>query len=477
MNEEENNKKTNEEFDNQNINIEEEENKQINSIINNNNFYHSIIEKHEKINNDNSDINIDNNTEEDIKEEIIIESSSSNSNILKFNNETSSNKNNLLPLSIKTKDLKNIRKQKLKLNNSFKLSPKNNLITSLNELNNNQKNKVNLSNNLSKENIKNDFLPRICSSQSLKKKPELRKSQKNKKIHSEIPFKKKPKLFLSSSKKIKKIFFNQNKKDNELINIQNEHLELIHELGLLNIQLTTLINKQIPHALINFGKIHSEKNILPSSDIKRKTNILTKKKFLTNLILEYNTVYKKYILGTDLDIINELENNLRKKNEEYNTHQNFIKQLKDKIIKNEIYLKNLKIQEKITINDNKDLKYKIELYNKKIFQMKNEIIQMKNLSEKENNEIFSLNNKYSKYKEIISYYDETPQSIEEKLKISIEYKKKEEEINNLKRKKDIMSHSRNMLNKKYLIVINQQNKYIEELNNIIKEVDNILSYI
>ena len=40
-----------------------------------------------------------------------------------------------------------------------------------------------------------------------------------------------------------------------------------------------------------------------------------------------------------------------------------------------------------------------------------------------------------------------------------------------------MSHSRNMLNKKYLIVINQQNKYIEELNNIIKEVDNILSYI
>ena len=194
MNEEENNKKTNEEFDNQNINIEEEENKQINSIINNNNFYHSIIEKHEKINNDNSDINIDNNTEEDIKEEIIIESSSSNSNILKFNNETSSNKNNLLPLSIKTKDLKNIRKQKLKLNNSFKLSPKNNLITSLNELNYNQKNKVNLSNNLSKENIKNDFLPRICSSQSLKKKPELRKSQKNKKIHSEIPFKKKPKL-------------------------------------------------------------------------------------------------------------------------------------------------------------------------------------------------------------------------------------------------------------------------------------------
>ena len=40
-----------------------------------------------------------------------------------------------------------------------------------------------------------------------------------------------------------------------------------------------------------------------------------------------------------------------------------------------------------------------------------------------------------------------------------------------------MSHSRNMLKKKYLIVINQQNKYIEELNNIIKEVDNILSYI
>ena len=102
---------------------------------------------------------------------------------------------------------------------------------------------------------------------------------------------------------------------------------------------------------------------------------------------------------------------------------------------------------------------------------------MKNLSEKENTEIFSLNNKYSKYKELISYYDETPKSIEEKLKISAEYKKKQEEINYLRRKKDIMSHSRNMLNKKYLIEINQQNKYIEKLNSIITEVDNILSYI
>ena len=475
MYEEENNKKTNKEFENENINTEEDEYKQINSIINNNNFYHSIIEKHDKINNDNSDIQ--NNIEEDIKEEIIIESSSSNSNRLKFNNETSSNKNNVIPISIKTKDLKNIRKQKLKLNNSFKLSSKKNLISSLNELNKFQNNKVNLSNNFSKENIKKDFLPRINSSQSIKKKPELKKSEKNKKIHSEIPFKKKSKLFLSSPKNIKTMFFNQNKKENELINIENEHLELIHELKQLNIQLTTLINKQIPQALINFGKIHSENNILNSSDIIRKNNILTKKKLLTNLILEYNTVYKKFALGNDLDIKNELENKLRKIKEEYNTHQNFIKQLKDKIIKNEIYLKNMKIQETITINDNKDLKYKIELYNQKIFQMKNEILQMKNLSEKENTEIFSLNNKYSKYKELISYYDETPKSIEEKLKISAEYKKKQEEINYLRRKKDIMSHSRNMLNKKYLIEINQQNKYIEKLNSIITEVDNILSYI
>ena len=475
MFEEENNKKTNQEFENQNKNSEEKEKKQINSIINNNNIYHSIIEKHEKINNDNSDINIQNNIEEDIKEEIIIESSSSNSNRIKFNNETSSNKSNLLPLSIKTNELKKIQKQKLKLNNSFKLSPKKHLITSLNELNNNQKNKINLSNNLSKENIKDDFLPRICSSQSLKKKPELGKLEKNKKILSEISFKKKSKLFLPSPKNIKKMVFNQKKKDNEMLNIEKEHLELIHELEILNIQLTTLINKQIPQALINFEKNNSENIILPSSDIKRKNNILTKKKFLTNLILEYNTVYKKFSLGNDLDIGNELENKIRKLKEEYKIHQNYIKQLKDKIIKNEFYLKHMKIKENITINENKDLKYKIELYNKKTTQMKNEILQMKNLSEKENIEIFSLNKKYSKYKEIVSYYDETPKSIEEKLKILAECKKKEEEINHLRRKKDIMFHSRNMLNKKYLIEINKQNQYIEELNKIITEIDNILS--
>ena len=137
----------------------------------------------------------------------------------------------------------------------------------------------------------------------------------------------------------------------------------------------------------------------------------------------------------------------------------------------------MKIKENITINENKDLKYKIELYNKKIIQMKNEILQMKNLSEKENIEIFSLNKKYSKYKEIVSYYDETPKSIEEKLKILAECKKKEEEINHLRRKKDIMFHSRNMLNKKYLIEINKKNQYIEELNKIITENDNILSNI
>jgi uncharacterized coiled-coil protein SlyX len=34
-----------------------------------------------------------------------------------------------------------------------------------------------------------------------------------------------------------------------------------------------------------------------------------------------------------------------------------------------------------------------------------------------------------------------------------------------------------MLNKKYLIEINKQNQYIEELNKIITEIDNILSNI
>ncbi len=450
MNEKEINEYLNNSYENKNIkeetiNLETEKQ---NNIYKDKNL---MIEKHEKINNEIPEINDDNkknNSKKEIKEEIIIESSSSRKNKIENVN------TNIFPKNIKKEKIKNIQKQKQKLNNSFKLSPKKHLITSLNELNNNPKNNLNLSTNtklyigvnnsknnnnnnyISKNNnnYNNHYLPRISSSQSIKKPSINNKNIFHKQLKSEIPNKKKEKLILPQKPHI---LFKKNNKDNELIDIQKEHLNLIQELQKLNVQLTDLINKQFPQAIINYSKYKKRKN-LPSPEIIRHNTIITKKKLLTNLILEYNTVYKKFALGNDLDIKNELENKLRKIKEEYNTHQNFIKQLKDKIIKNEIYLKNLKIQEKITINDNKDLKYKIELYNKKIFQMKNEIIQMKNLSEKENNEIFSLNNKYSKYKEIISYYDETPQSIEEKLKISIEYKKKEEEINNLKRKKDII---------------------------------------
>ena len=492
MNEKEINEYLNNSYENKNIK-EETINLEIEKQNNiykdkNNNYSDLMIEKQEKIYNEIPEINVDNknnNSEEEIKEEIIIESSSSRKN----KNENVNT--NIFPKNIKKEKMKNIQKQKQKLNNSFKLSPKKHLITSLNELNNNPKNNLNLSTNTklyigvnnsknnnnnnyrskNNNNYSNHFLPRISSSQSIKKPNLNNKNIFHKQLQSEIPNKKKEKLILPQKPHI---LFKKNNKDNELIDIQKEHLNLIQELQKLNVQLTDLINKQIPQAIINYSKYKKRKN-LPSPEIIRHNKIITKKKLLTNLIIEYNSIYNKFSLGCDIEMKNELENKIKNIKEEYNDNKNLIKNLKEQITKNDNYLKNRKKQEFFSMNDSDDLLFKNELYEQKISQIKNNILQMENLLENENKTINHLNDRYLKYKEIINYYDETPQSIENKLKNYNEIKKKEEEMEKLKRKKDIIIHSRNTMNKKYSNEINKQNKYIEQLNKEIEDIDNILN--
>ena len=473
MNEKQINEYLNNSYENKNI-TEEKINLEIEKQNNiykdkNNNYKDLMIEKQEKIYNEIPEINVDNknnNSEEEIKEEIIIESSSSRKNKIENVN------TNIFPKNIKKEKMKNIQKQKQKLNNN----PKNNLNLSTNTklyigVNNSKNNNNNNYRSKNNNNYSNHFLPRISSSQSIKKPNLNNKNIFHKQLISEIPNKKKEKLILPQKPHI---LFKKNNKDNELIDIQKEHLNLIQELQKLNVQLTDLINKQIPQAIINYSKYKKRKN-LPSPEIIRHNKIITKKKLLTNLIIEYNSIYNKFSLGCDIEMKNELENKIKNIKEEYNDNKNLIKNLKEQITKNDNYLKNRKKQEFFSMNDSDDLLFKNELYEQKIFQIKNNIIQMENLLENENKTINHLNDRYLKYKEIINYYDETPQSIENKLKNYNEKKKKEEEMEKLKRKKDIIIHSRNTMNKKYSNEINKQNKYIEQLNKVIENIDNILN--
>jgi hypothetical protein len=411
-----------------------------------------MIEKQEKIYNEIPEINVDNknnNSEEEIKEEIIIESSSSRKNKIENVN------TNIFPKNIKKEKMKNIQKQKQKLNNSFKLSPKKHLITSLNELNNNPKNNLNLSTNTklyigvnnSKNNNNNNyisknnnnynnhfFLPRISSSQSIKKPNLNNKNIFHKQLISEIPNKKKEKLILPQKPHI---LFKKNNKDNELIDIQKEHLNLIQELQKLNVQLTDLINKQIPQAIINYSKYKKRKN-LPSPEIIRHNKIITKKKLLTNLIIEYNSIYNKFSLGCDIEMKNELENkikniafklkdeveNAKKKNELY--YKELLNEKNDIILNLEKELETNQLEITNSKKLNANLKYLIEIKEseiKKLSEFENDIINLKKQIKylKENNE---------EYINIIKEKENKLEELESKIKgYLIQIKEKENQIN------------------------------------------------
>jgi len=424
-------------------------------------------------------------TESDIKEEI----NESHKDLNKILD------NSFLPQSVISQANKSKR-------NSFNISQK----ISKDKLNidNNTPLKINknvnfFSKSLSKDNKKNtSLLPRISSAKNLKKtnsklflmKTENENENENKehtylnkrKKISGIPLNPKSKLFLSMNKSSNKLLeIIKNKKneeeiDNELYEMEKENLNLIRELEKLNIQLNNLINKQTPMAIINYNKTHPKhKSVQPSTpEILKQSEIIMQKKYLTNLISEYNKLYSKYNIEYNNNTKDELKKEIELKKIEYKNCLIENKNLKDKIYQNQNYLKNSHIQQKTIIINYEDFESKIDLYKKKISKTKSDLQRMELLYKNENKKILSLNEKYLRFKEILDNY-ETPNSLKNKLFDKDTIKKYEEQKKKLIRKKNIIIHSRNSMKNNYIQEINKQKKYIEQLKNTIYEVNNILT--
>ncbi len=416
-------------------------------------------------------------TESDNKENIFSDSSY-------LNNNNDDLENSFLPQSVISQARINKFKMNNKLSNSFNTPPKDNS----NEFQ--TPNRVNksiqiFSKSSSKEKNNNNkmLLPRISSAKNLKKsKSKLFlmktdsedkhiKLNKKKKITS-IPFdNNKQKLFLNSKSKPKFLDMLKKKKndeiiDNEILNIEKENLDLIKELEKLNIQLNTLINKQDNNNIsIYNNKSYKSVQPIPHENLQQ-SELVIQKKYLTNLITEYNKLYNKYNMENNNNIITQLENAIKEKTNEYKKCFRENKLLKEKIYNNNNYLKNNKY------TNNNDLNSKSELYMKKILNKKNEIEQMKITYKKEYKKIISLNDKYEKYNGILNKY-ETIYKNNNEIKTKEKDKKLEEKINKLSKKKEILIQSRNSMKNNYSNEIIKQRKYIEQLKKSIFEVNKL----
>ena len=507
---------------------EEEDQKEddINKLNNTSKFNNlEIIEKHDKINEESLNTSKKNN---DINNDIEEISTSKKHSELFSNNE---NKSLLSPSKIDINTLKTESDIKEEINESHKdlnIILDNSFLPQsvISQANKSKRNSLNIPQKLSKDklNIDNNtplkinksinlfskssskdknnnkkitsLLPRISSAKNLKKsnsKLFLMKSEnenenkehtylnKRKKI-SGIPLNPKSKLFLSMNKSTNKLLeIIKNKKneeeiDNELYDMEKENLTLIRELEKLNIQLNNLINKQTPKAVINYNKTHPKhKSVQPSTpEILKQSEIIMQKKYLTNLISEYNKLYSKYNIEYNNNTKDELKKEIELKKIEYKNCLIENKNLKDKIYQNQNYLKNSHIQQKTIIINYEDFESKIDLYKKKISKTKNDLQRMELLYKNENKKILSLNEKYLRFKEILDNY-ETPNSLKNKLFDKDTIKKYEEQKKKLIRKKNIIIHSRNSMKNNYIQEINKQKKYIEQLKNTIYEVNNILT--
>ena len=129
---------------------------------------------------------------------------------------------------------------------------------------------------------------------------------------------------------------NEEEIDNELYEMEKENLNLIRELEKLNIQLNNLINKQTPKAVINYNKTHPKhKSVQPSTpEILKQSEIIMQKKYLTNLISEYNKLYSKYNIEYNNNAKDELKKEIELKKIEYKKCLIENKNLKDKIYQN-----------------------------------------------------------------------------------------------------------------------------------------------
>ena len=136
---------------------------------------------------------------------------------------------------------------------------------------------------------------------------------------------------------------------------------MIRELEKLNIQFNSLSQKK--SSLINNNKNYNSVQPISHENLEL-SELNIQKKYLTNLISEYNTLYNKFNDENENEVI-ELKKEIKEKKNEINKYFEENKILKDKIFNNQNYLKTNK-QKKVFFQD-ENLDDKSELYQKKIF--------------------------------------------------------------------------------------------------------------
>ena len=370
--------------------------------------------------------------------------------------EESSQQENYYTKFIDSKKFNNIKNQKQELNDPLPIN-KNNKISSLD---NNEKNQ-----NKDSYNINNSFksnkeliLPRIPSADS----------RKNNNI---IQYKKKirKKNFSSSQKKNKNKYLPPKPNiqyNSEFIKLKKENEYMITELERLNIELRNLIDKQIPH-IKNKKRYKTEGKRL---DINRENEKKANRKYLHTLITEYNRIYKNLTIGQDIKSINNLEEELNLLKKSYNEDKHTNKVLKDQIYKTEQNLENYKKKRNYQIINLNDSENKYILYKNKLKELDKENERMNKLFLDEEQKIEQLKESYSKLEEILTYYEETKESIKKKNDEEIKNRELNLKLHKLIKKKEILEHARLTMEKSYGNKIEKQKKYINDLNLTLNDI-------
>ena len=362
-------------------------------------------------------------------------------------------KENIYPKFYNSHKLNIIQKEKEQLNNSILF----NKSSSLNVSGGDEKNKK-----------YNDLLlPRIPSADSRKK--DTISDDKNKKDLkrnlSTFQIKKNKNKYLPPKPSI--IYNKDSKYNTEFNKLKKENEYMITELERLNIELRSLINKQMPFLNIKKRYNTEEKRLDMNKENEKKAN----KKYLHTLITEYNRIYKNLSIGQDRNIINNLEKKLNTLKNNYNDNKQTNKVLKDQVYKNEQILENTKKLRKNQIINLNDSENKYILYKKKLEEINKENERMSKLLIDEDKKIDELKMSYSKLEEILNYYEETEESIKKKSDEEIKNKQLAMKLRKLIKKKEILIHARLTMEKSYLNKIDKQKKYINELNSSLNELN------
>ena len=362
-------------------------------------------------------------------------------------------KENIYPKFYNSHKLNIIQKEKEQLNNSILF----NKSSSLNVSGGDEKNRNN--NGL--------LLPRIPSADSRKK--DTISDDKNKKDLkrnlSTFQIKKNKNKYLPPKPSI--IYNKDSKYNTEFNKLKKENEYMITELERLNIELRSLINKQMPFLNIKKRYNTEEKRLDMNKENEKKAN----KKYLHTLITEYNRIYKNLTIGQDRNIINNLEKKLNTLKNNYNDNKQTNKVLKDQVYKNEQLLENTKKLRKNQIINLNDSENKYILYKKKLEEINKENERMSKLLIDEDKKIDELKMSYSKLEEILNYYEETEESIKKKSDEEIKNKQLAMKLRKLIKKKEILIHARLTMEKSYLNKIDKQKKYINELNSSLNELN------